>query len=1403
MTDVFALRRSADALRLQLETTRADADSREVGLQLLRKRILDGTFEGVHGHSPQDWLQIRVDEQAQRRSEIAQLTAQLDDATRALRDALRRAQPLFRAHNTDPIALLPVRLETRFADAATLQVRVYPDDVHVDAFDPRLTRAELQAARAYWRRPGEAAWQQLLARVSPMRAAWAARATRPGAAEPALRRAGERRAPQITTLPTQWRCLGLVGGELVVDRRGKEIPLPLPLGVLLTTQDGGRARHADWLVDFPAAERVGMGITLKLPDGVDHLDELFVIGVQRSAAADASQRLRDTLRAHAFGAGLGFLAVGTSTNNTPESRSAWSSRPTPSAPAPRGPGLVPATDAARLASALGLPQAGFLAECQGAGGATEPAIAAMTLLTWGALGRGIVDGANGGDLVTQENLPLDTAPWRNVRDHLVDNVRSRGPLPTIRVGRQPYGILPATSLDEWDARLPQGPTTLIAPWLLRLRHHWRAALAPGWIPRVTDGVPADRVAVDVLARLPTAADLVVRRLVSPRAAQLKLGPRSSGPVLGVGGVPAGANLRWTIPTELTSNLSFDGNDRRPDPALVTARLDPQPEAFRAVLSASRELWDDAAAVARGRLSARDYERRWPLPLTTHRGDPPARRTTLQVLDREQNPGLVPTLLDPQNWSGWSFAELGEDDPLRAGLDLPGIVDSVVTLELDPNAGGDAQLRAQMRRTARRAAAQAGPVIAAIAALEALPPQRLLPLAFEVLDVYSHRLDAWITSLATRRLLGMRSTREATASRVGGYGWVENLRPARETADVDGYVHAPSLHHAATAAVLRSGFRAHDGDATLAVNLSSRRARIARWVLGGVRRGQELGALLGYRFERSLHDQGLDRLIDDLRRSYPAQVSPEPADSAAQPELWKRSAEAIGARNVVDGIALARDARRAKVRFPAATRALEELAEALDAVGDLLLAESVHQLVGGNAMRAGLSADALGRGEDVPDRFDVLRTPHRGRAVTHRAGTLLPAEPARPAGWASDALAALDPRVEAWAADALGAAAGCRVSGVLVLADGSERPFDRGADELGFGALSTAFAVASADPAQLDGRIAELERAPGATVRREGAGWRALRGSATRVRSLLAGAQPLLPAHLAAGEAATQIAPDYAELRTRLAAFVATLPARRDTATAAGRLRELAATRAPDEPWLRGLLPALAEVVGSNVPIAPLLSGVRPGPSPAAPPALADWTRRCGAVRPVVRTWHELLLLTGARSGRPCPLRATQSPTAGAADAWIGGTFPATDQPPARQQLVFHTPVRLIGGRPMAGIVFDEWVELLPGSEALAETKRGRDAVPAESELTGVSFHFDRPDAKAPQTILLAIPPDPQRGWTEDGLALVVRDTLELAKLRAVDLGDLPLLDDVLPGVRLNANSPIGALAMDLWTELAE
>src|SRR5262249_45446800 len=132
---------------------------------------------------------------------------------------------------------------------------------------------------------------------------------------------------------------------------------------------------------------------------------------------------------------------------------------------------------------------------------------------------------------------------------------------------------------------------------------------------------------------------------------------------------------------------------------------------------------------------------------------------------------------------------------------------------------------------------------------------------EALDCSAHRLDAWITALAAERLAVLREARP-TGVLIGGYSWVQHVPPETkrrpvptppgesgrivQDADGGGFVHAPSLNHAATAAVLRSGYLANwtgGAEQALAIDLSSARVRRAKWLLDGVRQGQSLSALL--------------------------------------------------------------------------------------------------------------------------------------------------------------------------------------------------------------------------------------------------------------------------------------------------------------------------------------------------------------------------------------------------------------------------------------------------------------------------------------------------------------------------------------------------------------------------------
>ena len=202
---------------------------------------------------------------------------------------------------------------------------------------------------------------------------------------------------------------------------------------------------------------------------------------------------------------------------------------------------------------------------------------------------------------------------------------------------------------------------------------------------------------------------------------------------------------------------------------------------------------------------------------------------------------------------------------------------------------------------------------AIEHLSRLPTAVLERLFAEHIDLASYRLDAWQTGLMSRRLdLLRRSEQRSRGIYLGAYGFVENLVPNPEPTPVDqselpealrssgtiteqpqngGFVHAPSIIHAVTAAVLRNAYLTHAEpnlrDA-MSVNLTSRRVRAAMSFIEGIRAGQDLAALLGYQLERGLHERHpgveLDEFIYVLRARFPLmsrRLTPVPDGTAAE------------------------------------------------------------------------------------------------------------------------------------------------------------------------------------------------------------------------------------------------------------------------------------------------------------------------------------------------------------------------------------------------------------------------------------------------------------------------------------------------------------------------------------------
>jgi hypothetical protein len=352
----------------------------------------------------------------------------------------------------------------------------------------------------------------------------------------------------------------------------------------------------------------------------------------------------------------------------------------------------------------------------------------------------------------------------------------------------------------------------------------------------------------------------------------------------------------------------------------------------------------------------------------------------------------------------------------------------------------------------------------------------------LLDLYSYRLDAWLTGLATARLAEQRAARPRGVY-VGCFGWVEDLHPDPPGRDSLGYVHTPSVAHAIAAAVLRSGRVAHRGSGTtpLAIDLSAHRVRLAMAVLDGVETGQPLGALLGYRLERSLRERSavLMRYVLPLRRLAPLRHT--------DAELTE-PVESIAARDVVDAVALldrwraggGREAVLTAIGVLASHRAavsavIDEVDDVLDAVADVLLSESVYQTVVGNQDRARAALAALDR-QERPVSPAVVASPRSAATVTHRVLVVL-RDDAAP-GWATltDARSAGEPRLNAWAARLLGPP-GALVFGAEVMRGSAVRArVSATAAELGLSPLALLLAarrVASDQPSELESRLAHL------------------------------------------------------------------------------------------------------------------------------------------------------------------------------------------------------------------------------------------------------------------------------------------------------------------------------------------
>ena len=347
-------------------------------------------------------------------------------------------------------------------------------------------------------------------------------------------------------------------------------------------------------------------------------------------------------------------------------------------------------------------------------------------------------------------------------------------------------------------------------------------------------------------------------------------------------------------------------------------------------------------------------------------------------------------------------------------------------------------------------------------LKGLPTAELDRLLSEHIDLCSYRLDAWNYGMVNKRLLEQRNVNTGLArkdgSYLGAYGWLLDVKPKKSMLNINnnvhpdlknpsgklmydqlnlGFIHTPSMTHAITAALLRSGFVSETivEDQSFSINLTSERVKRAIELLEGVRNGQTLSELLGYEFERGIHERhntvsNIQEGISFFRKEFPL-VS---GQSLTTPIL---QSENIRPTNVCDGIELLKSFRlefknqiqanpahsiyelhmgstginpltatilhadiiawvnslNSSDPFAATISSstavsealiieIDRIASSMDAVGDIAITEGVYQIAKGNHDRSAAVMESITEGKNMPE-LEVINTPRTGHRIANR------------------------------------------------------------------------------------------------------------------------------------------------------------------------------------------------------------------------------------------------------------------------------------------------------------------------------------------------------------------------------------------------------------------------------------
>jgi hypothetical protein len=384
-----------------------------------------------------------------------------------------------------PVLLFPLRLETRFyiiGSQRELWIRVFPDQAAINSHNHMLSPEEINQGQRYWQASDKTGiWRELAGRYGVERAVWIVRET---SNEPVWGPKNHTGGGQSIVMPEQLVFILHRNGHQPRYEPGLPINLyPLPIGL---TDDGETG--LDWVTQFDVAIERGLGIKILISEEEyeEGFSRVLAIGVTFSSPEDGKDKLQTLLRDHQYEpGGLALIPPGTPTNNMSDDNSGFSSssdvdhafEQIVQTPLATHENIADKSDSEVLAQTFGIDHT-ILRDILDKNMSSRRHARAMNTALWPAtMGEYLEEFLNSYyHILTRAGINLEwniVSTLDKVRGFMCDHVKGRGATPTLRISKQPYGILPVSSFSEWKTDDSDQFADQLWALLLQFRGKWK------------------------------------------------------------------------------------------------------------------------------------------------------------------------------------------------------------------------------------------------------------------------------------------------------------------------------------------------------------------------------------------------------------------------------------------------------------------------------------------------------------------------------------------------------------------------------------------------------------------------------------------------------------------------------------------------------------------------------------------------------------------------------------------------------------------------------------------------------------------------------------------------------------------------------------------------------------------